>query len=228
MPIPALLLRLCSTTSPKHPPELPPGASRDGESPIPRFLSLLGRRGAAPRAHPGAQDSCIPGNSSSRDSYVGKSTRKTCSNHKPSARRNLPSSSPWNGFGESHRGCSWTCQQEGKKRMSTLSQCGQGETCHPSKCHSAGDTNHRVTRVIPAGSHSLEKLTEVVPPREGHHRAVTARLEPLSTLCSFIMGLSNTFGRIQGPLTASRSSGEVSGNSHHQQGCHGATTGTCG
>lgn len=99
-----------------------------------------------------------------------------------------------NGLGKSHRGFSWTCQREEKipDHIIPVWSGRDHPPFHPSKCHSAGDNDHGSSRESSTpGSRSLAQLMEVVAPREGHRRAVTAHLAPPSTLCSFMGGVKH-------------------------------------
>lgn len=146
-----------------------------------------------------------------------------------------------NGLGKSHRGFSWTCQREEKipDHIIPVWSGRDHPPFHPSKCHSAGDNDHGSSRESSTpGSRSLAQLMEVVAPREGHRRAVTAHLAPPSTLCSF-MG-SNTQRWLLGIILGSSwDPPGISGNLPQQAGglgschgtastCHDAATGTCG
>lgn len=141
-----------------------------------------------------------------------------------------------NGLGKSHRGFSWTCQREEKipDHIIPVWSGRDHPPFHPSKCHSAGDNDHGSSRESSTpGSRSLAELMEVVAPREGHRRAVTAHLAPPSTLCSF-MGGSNTQRWLLGIILGSSwdppgisgnlpqqagGSGKLSRNSQHLPRC---------
>lgn len=143
-----------------------------------------------------------------------------------------------NGLGKSHRSFSWTCQREEKipDHIIPVWSGRDRPPFHPSKCHSTGDNDHSSSRESSTpGSRSLAELMEVVAPREGHRRAVTAHLEPM-TPSALLWGQTPSAGSLGSswdhpgiilgsswdlwePPTASRGSGKLSQSSQHLPRC---------